>query len=289
MEEQSNSDFTDDSSEYEDSQSYDSSCSDVSLTTCPLCKLLTLRTGENACEFCAVFFESCVRNFYDPVCSGNTGNCFHDGGIIRCYYCHLNRSYAVGLTVISTYDDFDNYIDDIKSRMYAEFQNKRSDENRRFQLMLNEFPRLRRDFSIWLSSTPEFQRLSLNVQIISKDRYHLRGIIMEIVERSMEAHMVLKFYKFYWDPWIHGFNPITELIGGILLLTLRFMRRRYYREEFYEMKLKLILKDYVDVCNVDEDEVASYTRMLNLIEISMKKVLCQYKRQQWLSKINTSN
>ncbi|XP_023224545.1 uncharacterized protein LOC111625591 [Centruroides sculpturatus] len=289
MEEQSSSDFTYDSSEYEDSQSFDSSSSDEVRLTCPLCMLQTLKTGENACYLCVIFFESCVRNFYDPICSGNTGNCSFDGKLIRCYYCQINRSYAVGLTVISTYDDFSNYIDDIKSRMYAKFQNKRSDENRRFQFMLNEFPRLKRDFSIWLSSTPEFQRLSVNVQIISKDRYHLRGIIMEIVERSMEAHMVLKFDKFYWDPWIHSFNTITELMGGILLLTLRFMRRRFYSDEFYGMKLKLILKDYVDVDSVDEDDVASYARMLNLIEISMKKVLCQYKRQQWLSKMNTSN
>ncbi|XP_023224539.1 uncharacterized protein LOC111625589 [Centruroides sculpturatus] len=122
--------------------------------------------------------------------------------------------------------------------------------------------------------------------MVSKDRYRFRGIIMEIIDMSLDVH--LRLQRCFWDPLKYRLNSVTELMGAILNLALRIIRYCNSREQFYAIKLKLILKHYVDVRfrGVDGISLKSFSEMLDEIESKLKKLVSQYKREEWISNYN---
>ncbi|XP_067139046.1 uncharacterized protein [Centruroides vittatus] len=112
-------------------------------------------------------------------------------------------------------------------------------------------------------------RLASEHRDLVKRRYDVRGLVMEIVDQSFDVHLVLKIGKCYWDPWKYEKNEITTLVCHILELTLKLIDHCESREQFNNLKLKLIMKNDIEMelNEVDRRKVETLIPLLDKIEV----------------------
>ncbi|XP_067139270.1 uncharacterized protein [Centruroides vittatus] len=243
---------------------------------CSVCTKV-IKSNKNTCRTCEIFFLHSLKHFDDPICDseGDCNNIF----ILSCSYCRLMTCYKIGMTAMDVYDSPEDYCTVVQLRLSEEFKNKNSDEDRRWLKANYEFFRFENTFNQWISQMNEFQTLSEDVQETLKEKCRLRGTIMEIVDRSLHVHMILNFDTFFWDPIKYERNDITQLMRGILTLTLKLQQNFSCVESFNRVKLKLILKDRKYTTNIElelngaeEDELSSLTTLLDSLEVEMSEV-----------------
>ncbi|XP_023232283.1 uncharacterized protein LOC111632141 isoform X1 [Centruroides sculpturatus] len=238
---------------------------------CSVC-MKVIKSNKKTCRICEIFFLHSLKHFDDPICESE-GDC-DSICILSCSYCRLMNCYKIGMTAMDAYEDLEDYYKDIQLRLSEEFKNKKSDDDRKWLKANHEFLRFESTFNEWISQMYEFQTLSEDVQETLKEKYKLRGTIMEIVDRSLHVHMVLNFHTFFWDPTKYERNDITQLMRGILTLTLKLQQKYSSVENLNRMKLKLILKDdiNVDLSDAEDDELSSLSIMLDSLEVKMSEV-----------------
>ncbi|XP_067139278.1 uncharacterized protein [Centruroides vittatus] len=175
----------------------------------------------------------------------------------------------MGMNVIDVYGNVDDYTNALRVRLNEECQGRKFDNGVRWKKAQEQFYVLRDNFHNWICCFRDFQKMRRCDQILLREKYKYRGLIMEIVQQSLEAHMVLRFENFFWNPFKYQSSLIIDLMSSILKLTLKLRLCSYGRADINTMKLKLLLKD--DDFNVELSELANNNLtelkdMLNSIE-----------------------
>ncbi|XP_023212134.1 uncharacterized protein LOC111614995 [Centruroides sculpturatus] len=98
-------------------------------------------------------------------------------------------------------------------------------------------------FYKWLSFLPQYQILKDNEKIRIKQKYFRRGTIMEMVERSLPVHDVLRLHKAFFDPFSYVNGDFVEFSQKILQFTIELRHFIISDEHFQVVKLQLIFKD----------------------------------------------
>ncbi|XP_023240692.1 uncharacterized protein LOC111639137 isoform X2 [Centruroides sculpturatus] len=229
---------------------------------------------ERQCPVCSEW----RTDFQEPICyrRGNYcdnctyGNyCDNKNQKRYCNYCRLNRCYKVGMKVIDVYGYIDGYTNALRVRLNEECQGRKLDNGVRWKKARDQFYDLRDNFHNWICCFRDFQIMRRCDQVSLREKYKYRGLIMEIVQQSLEAHMVLRFENFFWNPLKYHSSLIIDLISGILKLTLKLRLCYYDGANINKMKLKLILRDddfNVELSQLENNNLTELKYMLNDIE-----------------------
>ncbi|XP_023213113.1 uncharacterized protein LOC111615906 [Centruroides sculpturatus] len=246
---------------------------------CAVCgeKEAVICQGVKICMACKVLFDYAVRSFDDPMCH-NKGSCGDEDPeyIFLCNFCRLDKCYKVGMKFIDHYEDIKYFYRDIQIRLASEHRVIKRDEDDKWEILTKEFSNLKHSFLRWISRHPEFQKLDDDeFQSLVKRRYDDRGLVMEIVDQSFDVHLVLKIGECFWDPWKYESKEITTLMCDILELTLRLRDHCESREQFYNLKLKLIMRDDIEMELNEDDrrEVEALIPLLDKIEIDLRMLV----------------
>lgn len=229
-----------------------------------------------ACYGCGAFFEKSVIAQADPMCLN--ANCIMERDSIKdCEYCHLNVCLEVGMK------PSDVYVRRGQSRKFVRdnrktFRNVKDDGAMKSLKALSSLIQFERCFFDWMNLFPKFRILSEEHQLILKGKHKVRGTIMQLVERSLNMHDVLRFDNFFWDPLKYAENEETRLLSNILKFT--FLIEDLYDinlyssdadskplQQFHALKMKLVFKDDIDmVLDINPDELSSLMKKLDDLE-----------------------
>ncbi|XP_023243830.1 uncharacterized protein LOC111641802 isoform X2 [Centruroides sculpturatus] len=227
--------------------------------------------GAYTCFFCALFFDTHVRLEKKIItCVTGRGNCATNRrrNNITCDFCHFSKCHDVNLKY-----------EIITSCPYFELSSSRIEDEQIFLNYVRTFTEcmkyMEQYYYKWLNSFPSFRRLSEEKKKDIRLKTHVRGAVMQLVERSLNVFEMLRLHNCFIYIGPQSLSNFTIIIKNIQELRdylneiiTYFLPRHLTTVEAYNiLKLDLILQNGVLISDKDLQVADLHDFLQNVIEM----------------------